>query len=144
MALAARAHPQQADVRTSPIQPDVRRRRRRRTKLLTNARLCTLCVVPLLALLLYVALMSGLTAQTYALGVQQQLHAQLAERNTALRSRVAQLESVGRLQAVARQLHMSEPTKVAVISQPVASRPPQRRAALLERIVSMTRWLSAR
>lgn len=144
MALAARVHAHAAEPAVPFIQPAVRRRRRRRTKLLSSARVCLLCVVPLLALLLYVALMAGLTAQTYALGLQQQTHARLVERNSALRSRVAQLESVNRLQAVAAQLHMAAPPKVAVIEAPLAIRPPQPRAAFLQRIVSMTRWLSAR
>lgn len=143
MALAARAHLSQTDA-DEVLAPSVRRRRRRRTKLLSNARLSALCLIPLAALLLYVALMAGLTAQTYALGQQQRLHAQLVEKNSTLRSRVAQLESVDRLQAVARQLHMSNPAKVAVIAAPLAIRPQQRRAAFLDRIVSMTRWLSAR
>ncbi|MDQ6781132.1 MAG: hypothetical protein M3Z37_08310 [Candidatus Eremiobacteraeota bacterium] len=110
---------------------------------MSNARLFGLCLLPLAALLIYVALTAGLTAQTYALGVQQQQHARLIDKTNALRSNVAQLESVDRLQAVARQLHMSEPAKVAVIALP-AARPPERRTAFMDRLMHMTRWLSAR
>jgi len=126
-----------------PIRPELRRRRRRRTRLLSNARLFGLCLLPLAALLMYVALTAGLTAQTYALGVQQQQHARLLEKTNALRSQVAQLESVDRLQAVARQLHMSEPAKVAVIVLP-AARYAERRTAFMDRLMHMTHWLSAR
>ena len=112
--------------------------------MLSNARLIALCLIPLFALLMYVALTAGLTAQTYALGVQQQRHARLVEKIHSLHSQVAQLESVDRLQSVARQLHMTEPAKVAVIALPRTAQVQERRTAFLQRLVSMTRWLSAR
>src|SRR5579864_685414 len=143
MALAASPALSELEVSTRVL-PQTRRRRRRRTKALSNARLLLLCVVPLTVMILYVALTAGLTAQTYTLGVQQRLHTKLVEKNNELRSRVAELQSVERLQAAARQLHMGEPAKVAVIAFPVAIQPAERRTALLDRIAGVARWLNVR
>lgn len=129
---------------TASVLPQVRRVRRRRTKVLSGARWSAICVAPLIVLLLYVALTAGLTAQTYTLGREQRTHARLLEQNTLLRSRVAQLQSVERLQATAHALHMTEPAQVALIDLPSAAAAPERRAAFFQRLASIARWLDVR
>lgn len=123
---------------------DSRRRRRRMVKAAGFARTLTWCTIPLVLVLLYVGLMASLTAQTYRLAADQRLHATLVERNNALRSREAQLESVESLQAAARKLHMSEPQKVAYIFSPAAAQSVPRRLALFVQILGVTRWLGVR
>jgi cell division protein FtsB len=144
MAAAAYAYKPQLGSPIDPLETHSRRKRRRRVKLVGNARTLIFCVIPLFLLLLYVGLMAGLTAQTYRLNTDQRMHATLMERNNALRSRVAQLESVDRLEAVARRLHMSEPNKVAFITTPAPPRPVVRAFALFARIIGVTRWFGAR
>lgn len=142
MALAALAR--SIEQTTESLLPQVRRLRRRRSKVLSGARWSMICVAPLVVLLLYVALTAGLTAQTYSLGREQRTHARLLEQNTELRSRVAQLQSVERLQATARALHMTEPAQVALIDLPAGPAAPARKAAFLQRLASIARWLDAR
>jgi hypothetical protein len=96
-------------------------------------------------LLLYVGLMAGLTAQTYRLAATVRLHTTLSDRNTALKSQQAALESVENLESAARKLHMSEPKHVAYLWLPgTATRLPQRRFALFVQILGVTRWLGVR
>jgi cell division protein FtsB len=144
MATAAYAYKPQLRSSIDPLETNTRRKRRRRVKIAGNARTLIFCVIPLVLLLMYVGLMAGLTAQTYRLNADQRAHATLVERNNALRSRVAQLESVDRLEAVARQLHMTEPNKVAFITTPAAPRTPVRAFALFARILGVTRWFGVR
>lgn len=144
MSAAAYAYKPQLRSSIDPLETHSRRKRRRRVTIVGNARKLIFCAVPLVLLLLYVGLMAGLTAQTYRLNADQRVHTVLVERNTALRSRVAQLESVDRLEAVARQLHMTEPSKVAFITTPAAPRPVVRAFALFARILGVTRWFGAR
>ena len=144
--MAAAAYTYKPQLRSSidQLETHSRRRRRRRVQIAGNARKLIFCVVPLVLLLLYVGLMAGLTAQTYRLNADQRVHAILLERNTALRSHVAQLESVDRLEAVARQLHMTEPNKVAFITTPATPQPAVRAFALFARILGVTRWFGVR
>lgn len=144
MGAAAYAYKPQLGPTIDPRETRSRRERRHRIKLAGFARRLTYCIIPLVLVLLYVGLMAGLTAQTYRLANAQKAHVSLIERNNALRSRVAQLESVDRLQAVARLLHMTEPSRVAFISQPQAPQPVARRFALFAGIVGVTRWLGVR
>src|SRR6202048_4286393 len=144
MAAAAYAYKPQLRSSIDPLETNSRRKRRRRVKIAGNARTLIFCVIPLVLLLMYVGLMAGLTAQTYRLNADQRVHATLIERNNALRSRVAQLESVDRLEGVARQLHMTEPSKVAFITTPAAPRPAVRASALFVRILGVTRWFGVR
>ncbi|MBV8163288.1 MAG: septum formation initiator family protein [Candidatus Eremiobacteraeota bacterium] len=144
MGAAAYAYKPQLGSVIDPRETDSRRKRRRRTRIAGSARRLVLCVVPLVLVLLYVGLMAGLTAQTYRLAADQRDHTNLIERNNALRSQVAQLESVDRLEAVARQLHMSEPNNVAFITT-VPPRPaPARTGALFAHIVAVTRLFGVR
>ncbi len=122
-----------------------RRRQRSLAQTLARARLAAWCAVPLVLILLYVAGTADLTTQTYRLAAAQRLHATLAERNAALRSRVAELESVQNLQAVARKLHMTEPRSIAFLPLPSAGPPrPAPRVALFARFLGLTRWIGAR
>jgi len=52
--------------------------------------------------------------------------------------------ALDRLEAVARQLHMTEPSKVAFITTPAAPRPTVRAFALFARILGVTRWFGVR
>jgi len=144
MGAAAYAYKPQLRPGIDAHETDSRRRRRRRTKIAGSARRLVLCIIPLALLLLYVGLMAGLTAQTYRLAADQRVHATLIERNNALRSRVAQLESVGRLEAVARQLHMTDPNKVAFISTRPHAAPGARPFLVFARIVAVTRLFGVR
>jgi hypothetical protein len=144
MGAAAYAYKPQLGPTIDPQETHSRRKRRRNVKVAGFARRLVYCIIPLVLVLLYVGMMAGLTAQTYRLASAQKVHAALTERNNALRSREAQLESVDRLQAVARQLHMTEPAKVAFLSQPSAPQPVARRFALFAGIVGVTRWLGVR
>ncbi|MGI8737153.1 MAG: hypothetical protein ACR2KS_07780 [Candidatus Eremiobacter antarcticus] len=117
---------------------------RRRLKVFANAKALGFCLAPVIMVLLYVGLMAGLTAQTYRLSAQERLRSDLIQRDASLRSRVAQLESVDRLQAVARQLHMGPPKRVAVLPLPRAPVAEQRRTALLERVAGVAHWLVVR
>lgn len=144
MGAPAYAYKPQLDAPIDAHDSDSRRRRRRFVKAAGFARTMTWCIIPLALVLLYVGLMAGLTAQTYRLAADQRQHAALLERNNALRSREAQLESVESLQAAARKLHMSEPQKVAFIWTPAAAQPTPRRLALFVQILGVTRWLGVR
>jgi hypothetical protein len=121
-----------------------RRQRRRRVKIVGSARKFVYCAIPLALLLLYVGLMAGLTVQTYRLSADQRAHATLLDRNNSLRSSVAQLESVERLQAVARRLHMTEPHQVAFITTPEPPQAVERPFALFVQIAAITRWFGVR
>ncbi|MDQ6766358.1 MAG: hypothetical protein M3Z41_00885 [Candidatus Eremiobacteraeota bacterium] len=144
MGAVAYAHKPQLDSSIDAHETHTRRKRRRRVKIAGNARKLFYCVIPLVLLLLYVGLMAGLTAQTYRLAADQHVHAALLERNNALRSRVGQLESVDRLQSVARQLHMSEPNKVAFLTTPAPAQAATQPFVLFAQIVSVTRWFGVR
>jgi hypothetical protein len=122
-----------------------RRRRRRVARAAGVARVASVCVVPLVLVLVYVGLMAELTTQTYRLAADQRVHAALADRNAALRSREAQLESVQNLQAAARRLHMGDPRSVAFIWPPAKAAPRAGRPlALFVQILGVTRWLGVR
>lgn len=144
MGANAYAYKPQLDSTIDSVETDSRRKRRRSVKTFGNARKLVYCVIPLALLLIYVGGTAGLTAQTYKLAAEQRVHNTLIEENNDLRSRVAQLESVDRLQAVARQLHMAEPNKVAFIASPTAAKPVDRKLAFLARIAGVTRWLGVR
>lgn len=144
MPAVAYAYKPQLGSAIDPRETDSRRKRRRRTRLFGSARRLVLCIVPLALVLLYVGLMAGLTSQTYRLAADQHDRANLIERNNALLSRVAELESVDRLEAVARQLHMTEPNSMAFVT--IA--PPREIAAhtgvIFARIVAVTRLFGVR
>jgi hypothetical protein len=144
MASPAYAYKPQLDPAIDSQDSDSRRRRRKIVRAATFARVLTLCLMPLFLVLVYVGLMAGLTAQTYRLTADQRLHASLVDRNNALRSREAQLESVENLEAAARKLHMTEPKKVAFIWTPAAAARAPRRLALFVQILGVTRWLGVR
>jgi cell division protein FtsB len=144
MGAAAYAYKPQLGSPSDPHETDSRRKRRRRVKIAGSARRLIYCVIPLVLLLLYVGLMAGLTAQTYRLAADQRTHATLLERNNALRSRVAELESVDRLEQVARELHMTEPNKVAFINTSAPAQPTPHAFALFARIVAVTRLFGVR
>jgi len=144
MGAAAYAYKPQLGSSIDEQETDSRRKRRRRVKIAGSARRLIYCVVPLALILLYVGLMAGLTAQTYRLAAEQRLHSTLIERNNALRSQVAQLESVDRLESVARSLHMTEPNKVAFVSTKPPLQPAAHPFVLFARIVAVTRLFGVR
>lgn len=144
MSAPAYAYKPQLEPTIDSRDSDSRRRRRRIVKAAGFARTLTFSIIPLVLVLLYVGLMASLTSQTYRLALDQRLHASLVERNNALHSREAQLESVESLQAAARKLHMSEPQKIAFIYSPAAAQPIPRRLALFVQILGVTRWLGVR
>jgi hypothetical protein len=145
MGAAAYAYKPQLGSAIGPRETDSRRKRRRRTRIAGSARRLVLCTVPLVLVLLYVGLMAGLTAQTYRLAADQRDHSNLLERNNALKSRVAQLESVDRLEAVARQLHMTEPNTIAFLTTTPPPQPAHAYAGVIfVRIVALTRLFGVR
>ena len=144
MGAPAYAHKPQLEPTIDANDSDSRRRRRRIGRAAGFARTLTWCIVPLVLVLLYVGLMANLTSQTYRLAADQRLHATLIERNNALHSREAQLESVESLQAAARKLHMGEPQKIAFIFSPATVQPMPPRLALFVQILGVTRWLGVR
>jgi folylpolyglutamate synthase/dihydropteroate synthase len=95
-----------------------------RRKTVSVARYVMLGAIPLIMLCGYVGLNAELVAQTYRLNADQQQQAQLVQSDDALRQRLAQAQSVGRLEAAASALHMKEPASIAVITLPAASTKP--------------------
>ncbi len=144
MGAAAYAYKPQLRSAIDPHETHSRRKRRQRWKIAGSARRFVLSIVPLALILLYVGLMAGLTAQTYRLAADQRVHATLLERNNALRSRVAELESVDRLEAAARKLHMTEPNKVAFVTTRAVPQPDPHAFVIFARIVAATRLFGVR
>lgn len=114
--------------------------KRRRAQGHPAARIGGLVVAALALGLTYVALTAGVTAQTYRLSAASALHAQLLVDDRAAHDRVAELQSLARLEEVAARLKMTAPAKLAVIASPpaapTASRPVEGPLAVV------TRWLS--
>jgi len=144
MGAAAYAYKPQLGSVLDSHETDSRRKRRRRTRIAGSARRLVLCTVPLVLVLLYVGLMAGLTAQTYRLAADQRDRTTLIERNNALRSRVAELESVDRLETVARQLHMTEPNSVAFLTTAPPRPAPAHAGVIFAHIVAVTRLFGVR
>src|SRR5579863_6825804 len=121
MALAARElerHPK-AERRRSGI-----RVRRLRVRVASRGMAIALfAAVPLAFVLAYVFLTAQLTAQTYRLHDAQARQAVLSQQDAELRDQVAQLESLPRLEAAAAKLHMTVPSKVALVAPPAAADP---------------------
>lgn len=144
---AAHAYKIEFDRRLTPTPRKVRvpphRGRAVRRKTAFTARLIATALVPLLALLVYVGLTAELTAQTYRLNADQTLQSQLVRTDDNLHQRLAQLQSVARLEAAAAALHMREPSQVAVITLPSASTKPTT-TALAAGIASFKRLFSLR
>ncbi|MBV8082362.1 MAG: hypothetical protein JOY86_05195 [Candidatus Eremiobacteraeota bacterium] len=114
-----------------------------RRKRFSVARLGACAAAPLIFLFGYVALNAELVAQTYRLNADQQTQAQLVQSDDALHQRLAQAQSVARLEAAAAALHMKEPARVAVINVPSASTKPTT-TAFAARIASFKRLFFAR
>lgn len=95
-----------------------------RRKTISAARVLAFALIPLIMLLAYVGLTAELAAQTYRLNADQTDQAQLVQASDELHQRLAQLQSVARLEAAASALHMKEPTSIAVITLPPASTQP--------------------
>jgi len=117
-------------------------RRAARRKAGAAARVAVFTFVPLLMLVAYVALTAELAAQTYRLNADQMQQAQLVQADDDLRQRVAQAQSVAKLEAAAAALHMKEPGHVAVLTLPPASTKPTT-AALGARLASFKRLFFA-
>jgi len=96
-----------------------------RRKTASVARVVLLGSIPLMLLCGYVGLNAELVAQTYRLSADQQTQAQLVQTDDALRQRLAQAQSVTRLEAAASALHMKEPASIAVITLPSTSTKPE-------------------
>jgi len=114
-----------------------------RRKTASTARLVAIAVLPLLMLFVYVGLTAELATQTYRLNADQTIQAQLVQTDDSLHQRLAQLQSVARLEAAAAALHMREPSHVAVITLPPASTKPTT-TALAAGIASFKRLFSLR
>jgi hypothetical protein len=144
---AAHAYKLEFDRRLTPAPRGVRRRtagtRATRRKTMSAARIVAIAIVPLIMIFGYVGLTSELAAQTYRLGADQTLQAQLVQTDDALRQRVAQAQSVARLEAAAVALHMKEPARVAVIRLPAPSSKPTT-TAFAAGIARFTRLFFAR
>lgn len=144
---AAHAYKIEFDRRLAPAPRSVRAPRHRgraaRRKTAFTARLVAVAVVPLLMLFAYVGLTAELAAQTYRLSAAQTRQAQLVQMDDNLHQRLAQLQSVARLEAAAAALHMREPSHVAVITLPPASTKPTT-TALAAGIASFKRLFSLR
>jgi hypothetical protein len=144
---AAHAYKIEFDRRLTPTVRTVRAPRHRgravRRKTAFTARLIAIAVVPLVALFVYVGLTAELAAQTYRLNADQTLATQLEQTDDNLHQRLAQLQSVARLEAAAAALHMREPSHVAVITLPPASTKPTT-TALAAGIAGFKRLFSLR
>jgi hypothetical protein len=144
---AAHAYKIEFDRRLTPPARPVRAPRHRgravRRKTAFTARLIAIAVVPLVALFVYVGLTAELAAQTYRLNADQTLQTQLVQTDDNLHQRLAQLQSVARLEAAAAALHMREPSHVAVITLPPASTKPTT-TALAAGIADFKRLFSLR
>ena len=106
------------------------------------ARYVIFALVPLLSLIAYVGLTDELAAQTYRLNADQAQQAQLVQTDDELRQRVAQLQSVAKLEAAAAALHMKEPAHIAVLTLPPTSTKPTT-TAFTARLASFKRLFFA-
>ena len=127
-----------------PPRPPTLRPARRAARRKAGAAACyaVFTFVTLLMLVAYVGLTAELAAQTYRLNADQIQQAQLVQADDELRQRVAQLQSVAKLEAAAAALHMKEPAHVAVLTLPPASTKPTK-AALGARLASFKRLFFA-
>ncbi len=106
-----------------------------------SARLALMVAVPLALVLSYVGLTAELTSQTYRLAAAQAQQAQLLQTDAELHQRLAQLQSVARLESAAAMLHMKEPARMSVIVLPA---PPHKTPpTLASRFADLKRWLFA-
>ncbi|MDQ2817741.1 MAG: hypothetical protein M3T49_05955 [Candidatus Eremiobacteraeota bacterium] len=104
----------------------------------------TLGFIGIVSLLLaYVAMTTQLTAQTYRLVSERETRSALLETNNDLRQKVARLESLPRLQAVAVSLHMAEPTRVTAIVPAPAVRRSARSPDIAAGFTGAQNWLRA-
>jgi uncharacterized membrane protein YgcG len=101
-----------------------------------------IALVPLLMLIAYVGFTAELAAQTYRLNADQAEQAQLFQTTDELRQRVAQLQSVAKLEAAAAALQMKEPAHIAVITLPPTSTKPTT-TAFAARLASFKRLFFA-
>ena len=145
---AAHAFKIEFDRRLTPRRSGTRSSRRHgraaRRKTVFAARVIVFAVVPLLMLLAYVGLTAELAAQTYRLNADQARQAQLVQEGDSLHQRLAQLQSVARLEAAAAALHMREPAHVAVITLPSTASTKPTTTALAAGIASFKRLFSLR
>jgi hypothetical protein len=144
---AAHAYKIEFDRRLAPTPRSARAPRQggraARRKVALTARLIALAIVPLVMLFVYVGLTAELAAQSYRLNADQTRQAQLVQTDDSLHQRLAQLQSVARLEAAAAALHMREPSHVAVITLPSTSTKPTT-TALAAGIASFKRLFSLR
>lgn len=117
-----------------------RRARRKRGNAAFRLRVGLVSGLLLAAVLAYVGMTAELTAQTYRLSADQTHHAELAQSTDALAQRLAQMQSLPRLEIAAARLHMAQPQRVVVIALPTIARvrPPMTFAA---RLSNLTKWL---
>lgn len=87
----------------------------------------------------YVGMTVELTAQTYRLSADQNRHAALAQTTASLQQRLAQLESMPRLERAAAQLHMTDPRQVVVIAIPSLAQA-RHAPTLAMRLANLARW----
>lgn len=118
------------------------KKRTARRKVGSAVRFAIVALVPLFMLIAYVGLTAELAAQTYRLNADQSQQVQLVQTDDNLRQRVAQLQSVAKLEAAAAALHMKEPGHIAVLTLPPASTKPTT-AAFAARFASFKRLLFA-
>jgi len=144
---AATAFKLEFDRRLAPPPRNMRRNapapRASRRKTALVSRIVALGAIPIALLCGYVGLNAELIAQTYRLNADQQLKVQLVQSDDALHQRLAQAQSVARLEAAAAALHMKEPASVAVITLPAASTKPTTTAFAAE-LASFKRLFAAR
>jgi hypothetical protein len=107
-----------------------------------TVRLIALIAAPLIMVLAYVGLTAELAQQTYRLNADQTQQASLILTDDALHQRIAALQSVARLEAAAKALHMKEPAHIAVIVLPATSAKPTT-TALGARFASLKRLFVA-
>lgn len=145
MALAARA--------VAPLRPKTLHRkrigmrfRRVRVRVASKGTIIALAVgAPLLLIVAYVWLTAQLTAQSYRLHDAQARQVALLQQEAVLRQDVASLESLPRLEAAAAKLHMTVPTRVALVA-PAATETAQRRSVttIAASIAGIRHWFALR
>jgi len=141
MALAARAYRADDDVRHAPSGKRARRVRVRTAG--KGVKIASLAAVPVALLLTYVWLTAQLTAQTYRLHDDQARQTVLVQRDNELKQKVAQLESLPRLEAAAAKLHMTVPPSVSLVA-PLTPPKTSAQTALAASLADVRKWFGIR
>jgi len=120
---------------------DASRRRRERTaraRYAGLARFCGWLAAALCCVMLYVALVSKLTATSYAVATLERQRATLQVQTAHLEDQLASLRSDERLARIAANLKMTDPSAIAVVSLPApVSRPHPAHVAFLSTLTAL-------